>query len=254
LLRRHQPALRLDLQLVVGRRLAERRRADIARRNLDIVAAQCRNDVVDGQVARGRLVRIDPNADRVVARGAHGDVADTRNSQQRLLDLKRDIVGNVSLIQRAVRRVHVHGHQDVGRTFSHDDAGLLDLLRQTRHCRGHAVLDEFLRRVEIRAELERDRDLQIAVAGRLRGHIKHVLHAVDLFLERICDRFGDGFGRSTRIGQSHIDGGRNDLGILSGPQIRIGNRAQKHDEDRNNDREYRPVDHEVRESHPACTQ
>ena len=63
---------------------------------------------------------------------------------------------------------------------------------------GDAVLHEHLRDVEIGAEREGDGDLQLAVAGRLRGHVEHVLDAVDLLLDRRRDRVGDDLGGGAR--------------------------------------------------------
>ena len=249
---RDQPALGLDLELIGRRRLAERRRADVARRDLDIVAAQGGDDVVHRQIARCGLVRIDPDADGVVPRRPHRDVADAGDTQQRLFDLQGDVVGDVLLIERSVRRVHVHRHQDVRRALAHGDARRLDLGRQTRQGRGDAVLHQLLRLIEIGAELEGDGDLQVAVTGGVRRHVDHVLDPVDLLLDRVGHGLGDGLRRGARIGQGDVDRGRDDLRILRRAEVREGDRAKQGDQHGDHDREHRSVDHEVGELHPKA--
>ncbi len=251
LLRIDQAALGLDLHLAGGRRLVEGRGAGVAGGDLDVVAAQGVDDVVHGQVARGGLVRVDPDPDGVVAGRAHGHVAHPLHAQQRLLDLQGDVVGHVLLAQRAVRRVHVHRHQDVRRTLAHGYAGLLHLGRQLGGGGVDPVLDQLLGLVEIGAQLEGDSDLQVAIAGGLRGHVEHVLDPVDLLLDRVGHGGGQGLGRGAGIGQGHVDRGRHDRRILRGPQVGEGDRPHQGDQDRDDQREHRPVDHEMRQLHRA---
>ena len=77
-----------------------------------------------------------------------------------------------------------------------------------------AVLHQHLRRIEVGAELEGDGERELAVAGRLRRHVEHVLDAVDLLLERRGDGVGDDLGRGAGIGGGDRDRRRRDLRIL----------------------------------------
>ena len=61
------------------------------------------NNVVGGQVARRRLVGIDPDAHGVVAHRAAANIADAVDAQQPVADVQSDIVGNVLLVEGAVR-------------------------------------------------------------------------------------------------------------------------------------------------------
>ena len=89
----------------------------------------------------------------------------------------------------------------------------------------HAVLHLHLRDVEIRAELERDGQLHVAVVGALAGHVEHVLHAVDLLLDRRGDGLGDGLGVGAGIAGGDGDRGRRDLRILRDRQREDRDRA-----------------------------
>ena len=113
-------------------------------------------------------------------------------------------------------------HQHVGRGFAHRDADPAHLLRQARLGHRDAVLHQHLRGVEIGAEREGDGDRELAVAGRLRGHVEHVLDAVDLLLDRRRDRVGDDLGGGAGIAGADLDRRRRDLGILRDRQREIG--------------------------------
>ena len=120
---------------------------------------------------------------------------------------------------------------------------------QLRRGDGDPVLDQHLRRVEVRAELEGDRQRHRAVAGTLAVHVEHVLDAVDLLL----DGRGDGVGERLRIGP-RIDGGdddrrRRDLGVRRHGQREIGQTAQDDQDDGQHDGKDRPADEEVGKFH-----
>ena len=86
-----------------------------------------------------------------------------------------------------VRRIEVHGEQDVRRRFPDLHAKALHVLRQAGQRVLHAVLRQHLRDVEVGADPERHGDRELAVAGGLAAHVEHVLDAVDLLLERRRD-------------------------------------------------------------------
>src|SRR5690606_5523767 len=73
---RLEPAVRADVELIRGRVVVERRRADRAAGDLDVVVAQRGDDLLDGEIARGGALGIDPDAHRVVARRVRVYVAD----------------------------------------------------------------------------------------------------------------------------------------------------------------------------------
>ncbi len=146
--------------------------------------------------------------------------------EQLVLDLKRRVVGDEQLVARLVRRIEVHDHHQVGRRLGDGDADVAHVRRQARLRDRHAVLDLHLRDVEVGAELEGDGGGELAVGGRVRGHVDHVLDAVDLVLDRRHHRRGDHVGAGARILAGDVDGRRRDVGILRDRQPRERRRAR----------------------------
>ncbi len=106
-----------------------------------------------------------------------------------------------------------------------------------------------LRNIEVGAELEGYVDLEAAVSGRARGHVDHVLDAVDLLLKGSNHRVGDYV--CARPGKLTADPHhrRRDLRILGDRQPPHGHRADDDEDDRKDRGEDRPVDEEMGEAH-----
>ena len=75
-----------------GARWRRRRRAELAGRDLHVLLANRVDDVARGQAARGDLLRIEPDAHRVVAAAELLHVADAVEARQLVLDVQRDEV------------------------------------------------------------------------------------------------------------------------------------------------------------------
>src|SRR5205807_2076104 len=126
LLGRLQAALRIDRDKEIAAAL-DRFGPKLAGRDLDVLIPYRADHVARGQAARGDLVRIDPNAHRVIAAAEHSYLADATQAREFVLDLDVDVVTQVERIVAAVRRVR-RDHDGKGR-------GLL--------LRGHAERDHF---------------------------------------------------------------------------------------------------------------
>ena len=249
LVRLVQTAAGVDVHLEGARRPDIGRSADLSRAGLQIVRLERGDDLVCGQVAGCGLVRVDPDAHGVVAGGAAADVADPRNAQDPVADVQAGVVGDILLIEGAVRRIEVNGEQRVGRRLAHDHADLAHRVRQLGRGGGDAVFDELLRFVEVDPQAEGDRDRQAPVAGRAGRDVVHVVDAVDLALDRACDRVGDQLRRGAGIARRHGDGRRDDLRVLRDRQAGIGDGADQRDQHRYDHREGRSLDEEVGEPH-----
>jgi hypothetical protein len=140
----------------------------------------------------------------------------------------------------------VDDHEQIGRRLERRHADAPDVLGQARLGDGDAVLHQHLRLVEIGAELERDGQHHLAVGGGLRGHVEHVLDAVDLLLDRRRHRVGDDLGRRARIRRAHDDGRRHDVWVLRHGQRAIRNGADDDRHDGDHRGKDRPVDEEPR--------
>ena len=187
LLRRGQPAQGLDVELI-GLMGGNRRLVEDAGRDLDILGAQRGQDFARIETMGRDLVRIEPDAHRIVAGAEELDIAHPRQARQGVLHMQGRVVRDIETVARAVGRDEMDGEQDVGRRFPDLHPLALDVLGQA----GQGVLDAVLRQhlgdVQVGSDLEGHRDRDLAVAGRLAAHIEHVLDAVDLLLERRCDR------------------------------------------------------------------
>ncbi len=159
------------------------------------------------------------------------------------------VIGQIQRVARAVRRIEMHGQQDVWRRLAHLDAEALHVFGQAWQRVLHAVLRQHLRHVEIGADPERHRHRKLAVAGGLAGEVQHVLDAVDLLLQRRRHRARNRLGRGARIGGRHLHGGRHDLRVLRDRQNDERTEADQGDEHAEDRGEDRPVDEEMGEAH-----
>ncbi len=251
LIRRGQLALCLNDELLGRGTVGEGRGSDRARGDLQVVVAQGVDDLLDRQIASGGLVRVDPDPHRIVARRVHPDIPDAWDAQQSLPDLQARVVRQKLPIQRRIGCVHVDDQQRVAVAFADGNAEVLDLLRQLRQRGLHAVLNFDLRDVNVRAQLEGDRDAHTTLADRLRGDVEHVIHAVDLLLQRGCDVIGHDLGGSAGVGRRHGHRWRRNARILVDGQVGIGDRTQQRNDDRDRAGEHRSIDKEVGDLHAA---
>jgi hypothetical protein len=143
----------------------------------------------------------------------------------------------------------VHDHQQVGRCLLRGDADAAHVFRQARQRLRDTVLNLHLRVVDVSAEPERDREQHRAVAGGLRGHVEHVLDAVDLLLQRRGDGLGDHLWIRAGILCAHLHRRRHDLGVLADRQSPHGDGADQEDDDRQHRGKDRAIDEESSESH-----
>ncbi len=229
--------------------LVHRRLIEGAGRDLDVLPLQRRHHVICGQPQRLHPVGIEPDPHGIVAAAEHDERTDAIDACQSVLDFDRGVVGDEQRVARFVGREQMHDHHQVGRTLGHGDADIAHVSRQARLRDGDPVLHLNLRDIEVGADVEGDRDREFSVRGRIRRHVKHVLDAVDLLLDRCDYRRGDHVGARTRILTAHIDDGRSDFRILRDRQPRKCDAAKDHEYDRDHGGEDRPVDEEMRNAH-----
>ncbi len=244
-----QPALRIQGVLERGGTLGERRSADDSGCDLDVLLSDRVDDVARSHVARRHLVGIEPQPHRVVAHAEQIGVADARQPGDLIFHLEGHVVAEEDRIVRPVGREERERQRDVRRRLLDDDPLQLHLGRKLRQCDRHPVLHLHLRHVEVGADLERHRQVQIPGIGGLAGHVQHVLDAVDLFLERRGDSLRDGFGVGAGIGSSHGHGRRRDLRILSDRQREHRDRTSDERDQRKYDREDRAINKKMCDLH-----
>ena len=247
-----EPALQFDgvLEVDAGRR---RRHADLTGGHVLALPLQRRHDVLRVQAARFELLRIEPDPHRILTGAEHVDVADPGKSRQLVPEIDGGVIGEVEAVVAVVRRRQRDEQQDRGRALLHRDALRLHRLRQLRQRARHPVLHQDLRRIEIGADLEGDRERIGPIAGAGRLHVDHVLDAVDLLLDRqrhgVHHRARAGAGIACR----HLHGRRHHVGILRDRQPVERDRADQNHQDGENVRENRTLDEEFRDHRRIIT-
>ena len=91
---------------------------------------------------------------------------------------------------------------------------MLHGLGQLREGGGNAILHEHLREVKIGPDFECDSKSVATIRGTSGLHVKHVLDAVDLLLDRQRDRLDHRFCARPGIVCRYLNSRRGDRGIL----------------------------------------
>ena len=235
-----------ELERHVGA-FGHRRLADAPRRDLHVLLLDGLDHLADRHAAHGQLVGIEPDPHAVVARAEEGHVADALQTRQVVLDVHQREIAQVKLVVTRVGRDQVDAQQNRRRFLLRGHALPLDLLRQLGFRDGNAVLHQHLRHVEVRAHLEGDVQVHLAVVGAFRRHVEHPLDAVDFQFDRRGHGLGHGLGVGAGIDGGHLDHGRRDLRVLGDRQLEEGDPAENHDDDGEHRGEDRPIDEEIRE-------
>ena len=245
-----QAALSVDRQLEtvagIGRRRAEGTSGDLA-----VLFADGGDHVGGGEPARGDLVRVEPDAQRVVAHTEQLYVADAVQARQLVLDVERGVVGQVEHVVALIRRGQVHHHGQVRGGLVHGHAETLHFGRQGRHGAGDAVLHLHLGVVQVGTEGEGHGQRQAAINGRLRRHVEHALDADDGLLQRRGDGFTDHLGVGAGKIGTHHDGRRHHFRVFADRQLEQRDGAADQDQQRQHRGEDRPLDEELREIHES---
>ena len=162
-----------------------------------------RDDVACGEIARGELLRIEPDPHRVVAAAEDLHVAHARQACQHVLDVQHRVVAQVECVVAAVwarsgctTMVRLEELLTVVTPRSRTSS------RQARQRLGDAVLHLHLGAVDIGAERKVTVSVSVPSMVDGRGHVEHVLDADDGLLQRRGHRVRDHLGIGARIGGS----------------------------------------------------
>jgi len=191
-----------------------------------------------GHLPRRQLLGVQPDAHAVVARAEEDHVADALDAGQGVLDLDGRVVAQVQLVVLEpllaglrvglLHRDEVDAQQDAGRLLLGRHPLPAHLLGQLGLGDRHPVLHQHLGHVEVGPQREGDVEVHLAVVGTLRRHVQHVLHAVDLLLDRRGHGVGDDLGVGPGIDGRDLDGRGHDLRVLGDRQLDEQEQAQDH--------------------------
>ena len=238
-----ETAAELDrvLEIHVGRR---GRHADLSGGDLLALPLQRLDDVGGVETARLQFFRVEPNSRRILAGAEQLDLADAGQPRQLVDQIDRCVVGEIEIVEAFVGRRQRDEQQDRRRALLHRDALNLHRLGQRRQSARHAVLHQDLRGIEIGADRKGYGEAVAAVARIRRLHVDHILDAVDLLLDRQRHGVHERAGAGSGIAGRHLNGRRDDVGILGDRQAVERDSADQNHQDRDDVREDRTLDEE----------
>src|SRR3984957_15490424 len=204
-----------DIHLISVAGVVEHRRLiEGASRDLSVLSTQDVQDIAGADITRSGFVRIDPDPHRILPLSQNPEIRDAGQARDFVSHVENEIVGDVLRAARSIRRIWMDAKQQ-GRDCLLDlHAFELDFLRQPGQRVLHPVVREHQGRVDVGADLENHRDVELAITRRLAADVVHVLDAVDGLLERCRDGARDDVGRSARVGGCDLDGWWDDVRIL----------------------------------------
>ena len=210
------------------------------RRHFHVLFTQHLIDVGRCQSVAGHLLRVEPDAHRVVSTH-HVHLSHSGNTAQARLDVDLRIVGQERAVEGAVRTID-RQLLDVRRlSLTHSDTTLHHIARQSSLHGGGTVLHVHHRHIGVCALTEEDANGGSAVVRGRRGHIHHTLHTVDGLLERHDDTLLHRLGVGTGIAGHHAHRRRGNLRELLQCQTAQSDDAHQHHQHRNDSRQYRTV-------------
>ena len=224
--------------------------SDLPGRHLHVLFLQHVDDVARREVVRRQLFGVQPDPHAVVLLAHVRHVAHAFEPCEVVANLNRGEIAQVELIEQGLVRLRIfvrreiHHEQDAGRFLLGGDAGRLHGIGQTGHRQVDAVLHEHLRHVEVRAQLERDRQVVAAVVRALRRHVQHALDAVHLLLDRGGNGVAHDLRAGSRIGARDLHRRRRDFGVLGDRQDFDGCQSRQQDHGGDHDAEDGSIDEE----------
>ena len=240
-----EPALEVERILKV---LAFRRgrRADLPCGDFLTLLLDDVDHVLRHEAARLKQVRVQPDAHGVLPGAEHRHVAHAVEPTQFVLHVDDGVVRQEQAVEATVGRDKPDEFEDRGRLLLGRHALDLHLGRKRGQRDGHPVLDQDLRQIGVCADREGDRQGVGAVVGARRLHVDHVLHAVDVLLDRQGDGVDKGPCAGAGIARRDLHGRWDDVRILCVGQLNKRHEADEHDHQRNHVGENRPFDEEAR--------
>ena len=115
---------------LIGLAARDRRLVQNTGRDLQVLRPQRREHFAGAEIVDRGLVRIDPDAHRVLAAALEFHVADARQARQHVLDMQRRIVRQIKRIARLVGGVEVNAQQDARDRLANLHAETLHIVRK----------------------------------------------------------------------------------------------------------------------------
>ena len=204
-------------------------------------------DIGRGEVKTNQLLWIDPDTHGTFCAIELG-LAHAFDALDFVHHVAREVIAERDLIQRAVIGGQGHQHQKSGRHFFDLQTLLHHRLRQTRLHGFEPVLHIHLRHFGVNPRLERGGN-GCAAQTALGFEVHQAVGAVELLLNQADHAFVQGLGRSAGVNGVDFNFRRRHVGVFGHRQLRNGQCAGQHNEQRDDPGKDRPIDKELRHAH-----
>ena len=244
--RRYKAALSVDLPGKLGG-VGRGHVAQTSRGVLRVLLLNGRGYLLCGNAVLGELVRLQPDTHGVVHAAKKRAVAHAVEAFEFVNNVDLGPVVDEHVAIAPVGRIVTEHLQHGGRTLDDRDALPAHIFRQGGLGQVNLVVNVDQGHVGITAQLEVHID--VARAGTRSGngsHVEHVFHTVDIHFKGSQNRGGNGFRRSAGVRHAHVDRGRHKVGVLCDGQGLHGQRAHQGYDNRDNGRQNRPAQKEIR--------
>ncbi len=234
-------AIHLEDDLFELRRIGQRRRdigrelkilaagrgrhPDLAGGDVGVLLLNRVDHILRGERALVQLLGIEPDAHRVFANAEDDHVADAGQAREFVAQFERPEIAQEERVVTVVLGGERDDLERRGFLLLGHDALLLDGHRQLRHRRRNPVLDEHLRKIQIRPDLKRHRERVASIRRAVGLHVEHLLDAVDLLLDGQGHGLDQNLCARARIRRRHLDGRRRDRWIFGDRQENHRDRA-----------------------------
>ena len=222
------------------------RSADLAGGIDAILRTDGLHDFVRGDIELGQLVGTHPDAHGVLPGAENGNLRDTVDASQLVVDVDVGVVGEEGRVEFVVRRIEREEKQWRRCALLHGHAKVAHGRRQLRGGLALPHLREDLvgRRVGLHTEENVQRHLPVVRVDGI--HVFHVVDAVDLLLDGRGDRLLDGQRISADVGCQYLDLRRDNVRVLRDGQTGHRDESDNDRDDGDDHRHDRPVDEELR--------
>ena len=226
----------------VGMLLAIRlgRGSDAAGRDLGVLLVERVDDVADVEALLLELLRVQPDAHRILPLAEDADLRDAGRAGQVIDDVELGVVAQKQRVVLLRIRLQRDAHDERTGVLADGNADLLYRLRQLPERRLDEVLNVGRSDVEVDAEVERTGDRRYALAAG-RTDVAQPLNGVHGLFERRRDLRFDCLRARADVRRRDGDDRRSDLRVLRDGHRRNDHQAGDHDDQRTDRRQHRAV-------------
>ena len=239
-----EAAYRADADLITLVR-PRRRLANLAGSYLDVLLGKSTQNVGGSESARGHTERVEPQAHGVFSLAKILYVSDAGNTLQRVAHVEVNVVAEKKAAVLTMLGIDTRAEHEIARRLCDADAGSFHLVGKPAKRLVHAVLNVYGGEIDVARDVKSDVDVARAVISTRGGHVLHAFDAVDLLLERRCDRRFYGLRVGAVVEGAYVDLRRREIRKLGDWKSGNRHRARQNNQERADSGEDGPPDKEI---------